>query len=99
MGVQGSVTSAVSSTSVTLPDSKMTIVGAGVYAATTGGYLSIPVSPNTNAIIGFRPSIGVTTLDVPQASEYGVIQRFHFSTDGSTLNYTGVGLTSGSFIF
>src|SRR6058998_529594 len=77
----------------------MTIVGAAVYAATTGGYLSLPISTNRNAIIGFRPSIGVTTLDVPQASNYGLVQRFNFKTDGSTLNYTGTGLTSGTFVF
>ena|SRR2546427_3282810 len=101
MGVSGSVTSAVSSTSVTLPSDKLTLVGVSVYAQVIGGYCSIPVDSSRNALIPFCSAIDVTTLKIPttQIMDNNGMWHIHWTPSGSTLNYSGVGLTSGTFVF
>ena len=101
MGIAGSVTSAVSSTSVSLPTNKLTVVGVGVYGHTVAGYLSLPVAgPTKTAILLFSAPVAVTTLKVPsvQPIAHNCV-HIHFTTIGNLINYTGTGLTSGTFIF
>lgn len=103
MGIRGSVTSAVSLTSVTLPSQKLTIIGAGVYNATVGGYLTVPITATRSANFLFSVAVAVTTAKVPTTQSNGPnangIWPFTLTPGGLTLNYTGVGLTSGTFIF
>lgn len=103
MGIAGSVTSAVSSTSVTLPSQKLTIIGAAVYNGTVGGYLQIPITATRNANFLFSVPIAVTTVKNPVTQSNGPnsngIWPFTLAPGGLTLNYVGVGLTSGTFIF
>ena len=103
MGIQGSITSAVSSTSATLPSTKVTVIGAGVYGATVGGYLTIPINAARSAIFLFSVPVAVTTAKVPVTQTCGPngtgIWPFTLNTGGVTLNYTGTGLTSGTFVF
>ena len=102
MGVAGSVTSAVSGTSVTLPDKGLTIIGASVRAHTVAGYLSIPIDGSRNGIILFSSNGPITA--VANNTPLGIMQKngiqaFHFTTSGTVLNYTGTGLSSGTFVF
>jgi hypothetical protein len=103
MGIQGSITSAVSGTSVTVPSTKVQFIGAGVYGATVSGYLSVIINPARTANFLFQVPIGVTTTDNPTVQQVGPLGNgiwpFHLSTGAVTLNYTGTGLTSGTFVF
>ena len=61
----------------------------------------MPVSgPTKQAVILFSAPVAVTTLKVPsvQGLNHNCF-HVHFTTIGNTLNYTGTGLTSGTFIF
>lgn len=102
MGIAGSVTSAVSGTSVTLPDKGLTLIGASVRAHTVSGYLSIPIDGSRNGLIAFSSNGPITA--VANNTPLGImrkngIQAFTYTTSGTVLNYTGTGLTSGTFIF
>ena len=102
MGIAGSVTSAVSGTSVTLPDKGLTIIGASVRAHTVSGYLSIALDEGENAIILFGSDVPITAVanNVPRyVGKMLGIQAFHLTTKGSILRYAGTGLTSGTFVF
>lgn len=103
MGIQGSITSAVSSTSVTSPSTKVTFIGAGVYGATVGGYLTVNLTPGRTANFLFSVPVAVTTAKVPVTQGTGPnrnsIWPFTLPPGSLTLNYSGTGLTSGTFIF
>src|SRR2546427_6414734 len=101
MRIAGSLTSAVSSISVSLPTNKLTVVAVGVYGHTVAGYLQMPVAgPTKQAVILFSAPVAVTTLKVPSVQGLNH-QSFHvhFTTSGNVINYTGTGLTSGTFVF
>lgn len=101
-GIQGSFTSAVSGTSVTLPAQNLTIIGAGVYGATTGGYLTINLDAGQTANLLFSVPVGVTTTDVPTTQGNGPLRNgiWPFTLKVAlTLNYSGTGLSSGTFVF
>lgn len=78
-----------------------------MYAHTVSGYLSIPIDSTKNALIPFTAPITVgtatasATAQVPmtQVLSRGGIRAFHFTPGGISLNYTGTGLTSGTFVF
>jgi hypothetical protein len=100
MPVQGSVTSATSGSSVTLPSSGLTIVGVACQKHTIGGFLTIQLDSTRTALLPFSAQRGVTTLDVPvNQSLPGNMWHVHFTATGLKLLYTGTGLTSGTFFF
>jgi hypothetical protein len=103
VGIQGSITSAVSGTSVTVPSTKVGFIGVGVYAATVSGYCTIIINPARSANFLFQVPIGVTTADNPTVQQVGPLGNgiwpFSLSTGAVTLNYSGTGLTSGTFVF
>lgn len=102
MAIEGSVTSAVSGTSVTLPSKDITLIGATVFAHTTSGYLSIPIDGSRNALFPFVAAIAVVTTLNPETNINGGIsgiQPFILKPTGATLNYTGTGLSGGTFVF
>lgn len=103
MGIQGSITSAVSSTSVTSPSTKVTFIGAGVYGATVGGYLTVTLTPGRSANFLFSVPVAVTTAKNPIVQGVGPnadgIWPFTLPPGSLTLNYSGTGLTSGTFVF
>lgn len=105
MGIQGSITSAVSSTSVTSPSTKVTFIGVGVYGATVGGYCTINLTPGRSANFLFSVPVGLTatTGKVPTTQGTGpnrtAIWPFTLPPGSLTLNYSGTGLSSGTFVF
>ena len=103
MGIAGSITSAVSSTSVTTPSTRVQFIGAGVYGATVGGYLTINLSPGRTANFLWSVPVAVTTAKVPITQGSGPLRNgiwpFTLPAGSLTINYTGTGLTSGTFIF
>jgi len=98
MGIEGSVTSVVTATSVTLPATKIQVIGATVHTADVSGHLQIPINSSRNAIFPFRATTATTT-----ATAGGKFNRnewhFNLTTDGNVLNFTGTGLTNGTFVF
>ncbi len=100
MAIQGSVTSATSGTSVTLPSAGLTIVGVACQKHTIGGFITLQLDPTRTALLPFSAQRGVTTLDVPvNQSLMGNLWHVNFVAAGLKLLYIGTGLTSGTFFF
>lgn len=99
MGIAGTVTSAVSSTSVTMPKENLNIVGVGCQKHTIGGYLTLNIDPGHQAILPFSTQRGVTTTDVPVNQVLPDNMWLVNFKAGLKVLYTGTGLSSGTFFF